>query len=409
MTSRRASRRRQTASPRPAPHGRPRPSTPPGSPGPSSPPGAQQQREAHGRHARAIDELLHAAARVPAGPTRDQLLAALAVVAAHERHWEAAELLHVTRRRTDPATTGILVAGLIATRARRPSANRAQDEEVIDGGTATGVSGATLAHAVKLLALLAALPALPVTADPDPASATPVDPRMAVLLQRVRGLLRKAESTTFDAEAESLTAKAQELITRHALDEAVLRTGPTAGGGGQPQLRRILLDDPYLRSKGGIVAVVALTNRCRAALSPAFGWVNVVGHPADLALTQLLTVSLLTQATAALARTGSRRDGAGRVRTRSYRRAFLDGFADRIHQRLREASAHVVAEVGADSPGALVLATREVEVVAAVDRLLGPTRRMRVRAVDPAGYTAGKAAADLASLDLAAGRLTPRA
>lgn len=47
--------------------------------------------------------------------------------------------------------------------------------------------------------------------------------------------------------------------------------------------------------------------------------------------------------------------------------------------------------------------------MAAVDRLLGRTKRMPARPVDPAGYAAGKAAADLASLDVAAGRLPPRA
>ena len=37
-------------------------------------------------------------------------------------------------------------------------------------------------------------------------------------LSRVRALLAKAESSSFPEEAEALSAKAQELMTRHALD-----------------------------------------------------------------------------------------------------------------------------------------------------------------------------------------------
>ena len=37
------------------------------------------------------------------------------------------------------------------------------------------------------------------------------------MLERVRALLAKAESTTFPEEADALTAKAQQLMTRHAL------------------------------------------------------------------------------------------------------------------------------------------------------------------------------------------------
>ena len=42
--------------------------------------------------------------------------------------------------------------------------------------------------------------------------------------QQHRALLAKAEATDDPAEAETFTAKAQELMTRHAVDEAVLRS-----------------------------------------------------------------------------------------------------------------------------------------------------------------------------------------
>lgn len=82
-----------------------------------------------------------------------------------------------------------------------------------------------VATAVELAAALSALPRLPQILPPpgaaraDAPRTSRVDPRV---LGRVRGLLAKAESTSFAAEAEALSAKAQELMTRHAIERAVL-------------------------------------------------------------------------------------------------------------------------------------------------------------------------------------------
>lgn len=134
------------------------------------------------------------------------------------------------------------------------------------------------------------------------------------MLARVRALLAKAESTTFDEEAEALTAKAQELIARHALDEAALHD---AGDVGDPSVRRIPLDPPYAKAKAFLLNEVADANRCRAVHSDDCGWVTVFGYDGDLHAVELLTTSLFAQATAAMARHGSRRDATGRSRTRS--------------------------------------------------------------------------------------------
>ncbi|RST20878.1 bifunctional 3'-5' exonuclease/DNA polymerase [Streptomyces sp. WAC04770] len=53
------------------------------------------------------------------------------------------------------------------------------------------------------------------------------------MLTRIRALLAKAEATGFPEEAEALTAKAQELMARHSIDEALLaaRSHSTDGPG----------------------------------------------------------------------------------------------------------------------------------------------------------------------------------
>ena len=125
------------------------------------------------------------------------------------------------------------------------------------------------------------------------------------MLARVRALLAKAESTEFEEEAEALTAKAQELIARHAIAEALLHTPDDVG---DPLLRRILLNDPYIDAKAALLSRIAAANRCRAVYTAACGWVTVFGYNQDLNAVELLTASLLTQATSVMARHGSRRD-----------------------------------------------------------------------------------------------------
>ncbi len=80
------------------------------------------------------------------------------------------------------------------------------------------------------------------------------------ILAKVRALLAKAESTSFEHEADALTAKAQELMARYAIDEAVAN----AVGGGRketPSLRRVPVDDPYANPKSSLLAVVSSANK----------------------------------------------------------------------------------------------------------------------------------------------------
>lgn len=83
---------------------------------------------------------------------------------------------------------------------------------------------------VELLAVCAQLPrletALPAPgAPPQPGVQHSVDPAQEKVLARVRSLLAKAESTDFDDEADALSAEAQELMSRYALDRALLDHG----------------------------------------------------------------------------------------------------------------------------------------------------------------------------------------
>lgn len=249
---------------------------------------------------------------------------------------------------------------------------------------------------VRWLSLLTALGPLP---SVEPPSAAPAAD--AGMLAKIRALLAKAESTTFPEEAESLSAKAQELMARHRIDRVLVEAGDAGDG---PVGRRIWLDDPYADAKARLLASVADANRCRAVLLGKLGCTHLIGFLDDLDMTELLHTSLLVQATRAMAAAGPQIDARGRSRTRSFRQSFLVAYAWRIGERLHEAVEAAEAEVDAEQGGDLlpVLARRDAQLDDAVAAAFPRAAPMKMKIGNPAGWAAGAAAAELA--DLSAGQ-----
>jgi len=252
--------------------------------------------------------------------------------------------------------------------------------------------------AIETLGLLLHVPPLPKLRPPpadwgrhaQASTAGGCDPKV---IERVRALLAKAESTSFPEEAEAFTAKAQELITRHAIDRTLLGGhGPEADAVG----RRVLIDDPYGAAKMNLLAEIAAANRCRSVWSAELGFGTVFGAPADLDAVEILFASLLTQAAAAM----TSRAGAARYRTRSFRQSFLVAFAHRIGERLRAATDRAVDEaVDAHGDRFLPVLVAGEEAAESACRAAFPhLRRRTVSAADAAGFAAGRLAADLAHI-----------
>ncbi len=258
----------------------------------------------------------------------------------------------------------------------------------------------------QLVELLVALESLPRIEEVVPRPGAPrrvrsqahgVDERV---LRKVRSLLAKAESTEFDDEADALTAKAQELMTRHSIERALADGDEPAPD--VPSVRRLWLEAPYVEAKAMLVNEIAAGNRVRCVLTGALGFVTLVGFSVDLDAVELLTTSLLVQATRALRVSGSQVSRHGASRTRSFRRSFLVSFAVRIGERLRGAAARTEADADTARGGALVpvLTARELAVGEATDALFPALVSRRVNVHNPAGWVAGRVAADLASLDV---------
>lgn len=272
-----------------------------------------------------------------------------------------------------------------------------------------------LRRLLQVGALLERLPRDPRSSAGAPRRAAG-SPEQAKRLATVRALLAKAERTAYDAEADALAAKAQELISKHSLERLVAETGDASADSSGLETLRLWLDAPYVDAKVRLVGQVAAANRARCVVAQPLGLCIVIGRADDLEGIELLVTSLLVQADRAMLRQGRRHDGRG-SRTRAFRSSFLLSFAARIGERLREAAAAAVVELsagplssaggGPDNPiersRSVAVALRgherrlDEEVTARFPRL-GTLRSLSV--TDGEGWVAGRAAADLASLDV---------
>ncbi|MGW3241975.1 DUF2786 domain-containing protein [Streptomyces sp. NPDC001070] len=324
------------------------------------------------------------------------------------RGWEDADLLRMARRELRPEH--VRLAGRLA-------AEQGGDR---DGGTGDFLSAygaaerldrfAVATAVLELVRLLGRLPRIaPLTTPESPPSPGGTGHPM---LKRIRALLAKAESTSFPEEAEALSAKAQHLMARHSVDEALV-AGAAPGGGG-PGARRIGVDRPYEAPKALLLDAVAAANRCRAVWSAEFGFSTVVGWEADLEAVEVLYTSLLVQAEAAILRAGGPgpavkqgRRGAragkgakGGNLSRDFRESFLIAYAGRIGERLAAAARDATEEAAEDAGGTEVLpvlAAREVAVGRAADEMFPETRTQRLKGRDREGWEHGTAAADRAA------------
>jgi hypothetical protein len=348
-----------------------------------------------------------------------------------ERGWQPLDLLHVVHK-AGPRLAPI-IAAVITTQAKALHAlsrapqgwlNQLQvvaDEarELASGNdqqaswllvVAMCKSGLGLVQAwveiITVAGLISELPGLKRIAPPpsewgkagDRVAADP-DSERARVLKRIRALLAKAEATDHAAEAETFTAKAQDLMTRHAIDEALLAAA--VDGAVTVGARRVYLQNPYATTKTSLLNAVATANRCRVIYFHRLAIATVVGVPLDIDQVEMLFVSLLIQATRAMTEAGAGQAGSF-DRSARFRRSFLAAYAVRIGERLTESTSAATRSYGNEL---VPLLKRQDDAVSAeFERLFPFTRQASDRYLDPRGWDAGRRAADRAVF--AAGRLS---
>jgi hypothetical protein len=339
-----------------------------------------------------------------------------AVAHAWSQGWQPRDLARAAER--TPYVAGGWMASAIVIQAREylhgPFVDpgwRAQVEELapVDDGADPvahlgGCSVVDLTSILRCLRWLVRLPSMPRTVTPPDQWSSSSPPHLVTgpddaVVAKVRALLAKAESTDYPAEADALTAKAQELIARHAIDRLLLEPTPERA----PTSINVHVDEPYARAKALLLAGVAHANGCRTVTNLQWGITTVFGYARDLATVQLLHASLLVQATRAVDAAGRGAPVGHRTRGRAFRRSFLLGFASEVAGRLRATVDAETAQADATAGGSLlpVLARRDRAVDAALQQAyprLGRGRRTTVG--DGAGFAAGQVAGRTADLSL---------
>ncbi len=340
-----------------------------------------------------------------------------AISAAWKHGWQPSDLHEIARRKLKPAEVRYLDEAIVGESRRYAPATLHPDWRA-DIGRLSAMVGAgaqppqmwrwaashavdrseALAVVLRLLNLLGRLPVLDVLLAPPGEhrhAATAVSDADEKALGKVRALLAKAEATEFPDEAEALSAKAQDLMSRYSLKEALAHNdrGKTPAAAA----RRIWIENPYAAAKATLVQVVSGSNRCRAVWAEHLGFVTVIGCETDLNLVELLTTSLLVQANRAMLSAG--RSGSTQTRSRTFRHSFLVAYAQRIGERLDGASASVTAEVKRDGRLLPVLAANSRAVDELTCRLFPSTVPRSVAVSNGAGWGAGRAAANMAVLE----------
>lgn len=341
----------------------------------------------------------------------------MATAAAGAAGWTPHDLGELVARRLTPEHRRLL-AYLVAEEIGRHPAERVSGQwrdETAALGRPVDVALDTVAGLSLGLGLSAVLGAVPVIPRllPPPGQADPMaeverragkDGPAAKVLARVRGLLAKAEATEYPEEAEALSAKAQELISRYSLDQLLHASAAGPGSGPAPIVpRRLWMEPPYVGAKANLIHQVAIANRCSTVVAERLGFTTVVGVTADLDAVELLSTSLMVQADTAMFAAGRQVDRYGGSRTASYRRSFLLAYATRIGQRLTEASdSAVTAATAANRDSALVplLRGQRERVDETLTELFPHTIRKRATVGNMKGWSEGTAAADAARLDV---------
>lgn len=237
------------------------------------------------------------------------------------------------------------------------------------------------------------------------------------IAEKISALLLKAESTT-PAEAEALTAKAEQLMVKYGVEQAVIEARRAKTGKATEEIitKRILFHNRYAAAL--IVGAAELARAVSGESISPFQTryeknrreLGLVGYTGDVEQAALLIASLQLQSVVALAAWWSTFDHYGMTRMEMFkeRRSFVERFFYGAAARVRETRRVVVKEQESKTAGSeLALRDRKAAVRAYVDDNLnlraGRGGYQSGRAGASAGYSAGRAA-NVGGSSLGAGR-----
>lgn len=228
-----------------------------------------------------------------------------------------------------------------------------------------------------------------------------LDEMQEKMMARVEALLAKAESTEFPEERDSFIAKAQELMTKYAIEEASLRQGKSADEVTVEHIQINMDQIKYTKALALLITAVAKAQNAyvvftrKSGNQRGYAFCTIFGSPSALDLCAMLISSLHKQMEISLAKTPIPEG----VHGKTFRNNFVIAFAQEIHARLDQAKQETIRGETEKSAALVLMNEAERSEQAgrqffwSIGKASGPTGRF-----SPEGYRAGKQAGQNASL-----------
>lgn len=222
---------------------------------------------------------------------------------------------------------------------------------------------------------------------------------------KIRDILNHAERAGTQEEADSFFAKAQDLMTKWAIDDAMIQQAAQKHEKEQIEKRQIVLQFRFYKADASILQAIAINNQARVLITQQKGEgrgeyiAYLVGFPTDLDRTEMMFASMMIQLSRALEDhlRNHPEIKADRNANKTERKSFRYGFASRLDARLQEAK-KVASSDGTANPYALALRNRDQEVDDYLAQMGAGKARGGPKKSSASGYMAGASAADRADV-----------
>lgn len=217
------------------------------------------------------------------------------------------------------------------------------------------------------------------------------------ILAKIRALIAQAESTNYEAEAETFMSAAERLMMKHSIDQAMLDASGKGGDGSTTiTTRTVRIDSGYAGPKALLLTAIAKSMHCQVLVCDRFRVNTIYGTDRDIDAVMALFTSLELQGTRWLLREPTPPG----VSSKSFRQGWWQGYGGRVGARVQERARGVEHNAAEETSGgsSLVLASRDQQVADAVRRDHPRLRTMRPGGGDWSGRGAGRAAGGRADL-----------
>lgn len=214
---------------------------------------------------------------------------------------------------------------------------------------------------------------------------------------KVQGLLKKAESTSFEKEAEVLIAKAEQLRQQYRIESLSSASNASQTNAGLVSTR-IRLTAPWIKHQFNLLSTVAHAHSCASLLLTSSGICTVIGTSDDATHVLDLFGSLNRQRDHFMRQSPGAQTAKNNNETSNYRRSFMIAYSSNIGLLLKKAAEDAIdslSEPNSGTRGAAVslLADRHHQANLVMREIFPHTKTFQLRSYHSSGYRDGHNAA----------------